>query len=200
MAQDDSKRVRDKLSDMACETVDIICGNAVQHWFPFDERVPPTGGHPGLFVYFDNVAQNAMTLSGGGATVEEGVLVADLIVSQTQLSCGSVTTGEMYRVATRIAASFTVGTTVHLAAVSKGSATQWLGQRIRENPAKFEFTPDERMSGTLPNVTPYGTASKITITQQPIVGPPFMMRRTSECHLPVQIGYRAVTNGPERGA
>ena len=170
MAKDDSNRIRNSLTILGCETADGACNRELQHWFPFDERVPPTGTDGSILVYFDNVDQRATTLSGGGATVEEGVLVVDLIFSRTQLACGSVTAGEAYAEAGRIAASFTVGTTIHIASVA--------------SPPEGDPTP--------PNTT-----SKITITQQPIVGPGFMMRRNGESHIPVQIGYRAVTNGPD---
>ena len=174
MARDDSNRVRGSLTNIACAAVDD-CASATltfQHWFPFDERVPPSNANLATLIYFDNVTQNATTLSGGGATVEEGVLVVDLICSQTQLACGSITLGGMYGTATKVAGRFTVGTTVHIASITDAG----------EAAAK----------GAHPN-----TSSKITISQQPIVGPGFMMRRNSECHIPVQIGYKAVTNGPD---
>ena len=182
MARDDSKRVRDYLTEVACKVVDAECERAFQHWFPFDERVPPTGRAAASLIYFDNVTQNATTLSGGGATVEEGVLVVDLICSQTQLACGSITNGEFYGDAGVVAqsASFTVGATVIIGSANKSSSTL-------EKSATF----------FVDNVTPENTTSKITITQQPIVGPGFVMRKNMECHIPVQIGYRAVTNGPD---
>ena len=182
MAKDDSKRVRDYLTEAACRVVDGDCSGTFQHWFPFDERVPPTGADGCTLVYFDNVAQNATTLSGGGATVEEGVLVVDFIFSQTQFACGSVTIGTAYAEAGRAAqsVSFTVGSTVVIGSANKSSST------LEKSAAFF-----------VDGVTPEDTTSKITITQQPIVGPGFKMRRNNECHIPVQIGYRAVTNGPD---
>ena len=196
MSKDDSARVRKRLEDMGCDEVNGVCGAGVQYWFPFDERVPPSGDLCDALVYFDNITQQATTLSGGGATVEEGVLVVDLIASKTQLACGSMTLGRAYGSATQVAQRFTVASTTRLASVAVGSATQWLGQRVGDNPACFLFTADERSSGTLPAVTPYETESKITISQQPIVGPAFRMK-DGEVHIPVQIGYRAVTNGPD---